>query len=104
MCSTKIGYANASLGTNIWKKRNVVTLNSAHQTKKQCNLGSGWLERQQYDLHASSESCEPKRFVRCCNKVEKKLYSRTTTNLIPSLQIEIGFCQQNESERGQVQD
>ena len=29
------------------KKRNVITLNSAHQAKKQCNFDSGWLERQQ---------------------------------------------------------
>ena len=35
ICSTKIGSANAlSLGTNSCKKRNVGTLNSAHQTKK----------------------------------------------------------------------
>ena len=26
------------------KKRNVPTLNSAHQAKKQCNFESGWLE------------------------------------------------------------
>ena len=28
------------------------TLNSAHQTKKQCNFDSGWLEQQQCDLHS----------------------------------------------------
>ena len=55
------------------KKRNMATLNSAHKAKKQCNFDSGWLERQQCDLH-SSESCEPKRFVRCWNKVEKKKF------------------------------
>ena len=32
--------ANAlSLGTNSCKKSNVTTLNSAHQAKKQCNMG-----------------------------------------------------------------
>ena len=48
----KIGYANAlSLRANICKKkRNVATLNRAHQAKK---------------------PCEPKRFVWCWNKVEK---------------------------------
>ena len=34
------------------KKSNVATLNSAHQAKKQCNFDSGWLERQQCDLHS----------------------------------------------------
>ena len=53
LCSTKIGLANAlSLGTSSCKKRNVATLNSSHQTKKQRNFDSGWLERQQSDLHS----------------------------------------------------
>ena len=34
------------------KKRNVVTLNSAHQAKKQCNFDNGWLERQHGGLHS----------------------------------------------------
>ena len=52
VCSTKIGYENAlSLGTNSCKKRNVATLNCAHQGKKQCNFESGWLERQQGGLN-----------------------------------------------------
>ena len=29
------------------KKRNVATLNSSHQAKKQCNFDSRWLEQQQ---------------------------------------------------------
>ena len=50
--SEKIVYENAlSLGTNNCKKRNVVTLNSTHQTKKQCNFDSGWLERQHCGQH-----------------------------------------------------
>ena len=32
------------------------------------------------------------------------MYSRTTTKSIPLLQAEHGFCQQNEPERGQLQD
>ena len=38
-------------GQTAAKKRNVNTLNRAHQTKKQCNFDSGWLERQQCDLY-----------------------------------------------------
>ena len=39
VCSTKTGYANALLlGKSSCKKRNVGTLNSAHQVKKQCNF------------------------------------------------------------------
>ena len=48
----------------------------------------------------SSESCEPKRFVRCWNKV----YLRTITKSILLLQPEHGFCQQNGPECGQAQD
>ena len=43
-------------------------LNSA---KKRCNFVNGWLEGQG-SYAASSESCEPKRFVRFWNKVEGK--------------------------------
>ena len=53
VCSKKVGDTNAlSLGTNSCKKRNVVTLNSAHQVKKWCNFDSGWLEPQQGGLHS----------------------------------------------------
>ena len=34
------------------EKTKVATWNSAHQTKKWCNFDSGWLERQQCDLHS----------------------------------------------------
>ena len=45
-------YTNAlSLGTNSCKNRNVPILNSSHQTKKQRNFHSGWLEQQQCSLH-----------------------------------------------------
>ena len=39
------------IGTNSYKNRNVATLNSAHQAKKQCNFDSDWLEQQQGGLH-----------------------------------------------------
>ena len=53
VCSTKVVYANAlSLGTNSCKKRKVVTLNSAHLAKKQCNFDSGCLDRWQGDLNS----------------------------------------------------
>ena len=32
--------------------KNVTTLNSTHQAKKQCSFDSGWLERQQCGLHS----------------------------------------------------
>ena len=94
--STKIGYVNAlSLGKNSCKERNVATLNSAAHIKQ---------KRAVYI--ASSESCQPKRIVRCWNKVKRKYIQGTTTKSIPLLQPEHehGFCQQNGSERGQVQD
>ena len=40
------------LGRNSWKKRNVATLNNAHQAKKQYNFDSGQLEQQQRGLHS----------------------------------------------------
>ena len=68
VCSTKIGYASAlSLGTDSCKKkeRGQFEQCSAHQAKKQRNLCC-WLERQQEAVYiAFSESCKPKRFVRC---------------------------------------
>ena len=50
------------MGTNSCKKkRKVATLNSKHQAKKECNFENSWL----LVYIASSESSEPKRFVRC---------------------------------------
>ena len=51
---------------------------------------------------ASSESCEHKRFVQCWEKVEKNIYSRTTTKSVPLLLPEHEFFQQNGPECGQV--
>ena len=101
VCPTKVGYTNAlSLGTNICKKkRNVATLNSTHQAKKSVTLVVVDWNNSSAIYIASSESCEPNRFVRCWNKVEKKeMYSRTTTKSVPLLHLEPGFCQQNEPE------
>ena len=87
------------IGDKQLQKRNVATLNSAHQAKKQCNFDTGWLERQQCDLHSAiSKSCEPKRFVWCWNKVETII----TTKSVPLLQPGHGLFQQNGPERGQV--
>ena len=40
------------VNAQLQKKRNVATLNSAHQAKKRCDFDSGWLERQQSNLHS----------------------------------------------------
>ena len=50
---------------------------------------------------ASSECCEPKRFVRYWNKVERKYIQEQQPN---QFQPEHGSCQQNGTEHGQVQD
>ena len=81
VCSKKVVYANLlSLGTygdkQLQKKRKVATLNSAHQAKKQCNFENGWL----LVYIACSESSEPKRFVRCWNKVERKHIQKQRLN------------------------
>ena len=49
---------------------------------------------------ASSESCKPKRFVWCWNKVEKRYIQEQQP--APPLQPKHGFRQQNGPERGQV--
>ena len=85
MCSKKIGYANPlKLGTNSYKKG---TLNNAHQNKKQCNFGSGWLERQQCGLHSffwilwTSEICSvlEQSWKKCIFKNNNQISSTVTT-------------------------
>ena len=95
--SIKTGYANALLlETNSYKKtRNVATLNSAHQAKKQCNFDSGWLERQHCDLNSFFWILWTWEICSVPQKSWKKIYSRTTTKSVPLLQSEHGFCQQN---------
>ena len=74
MCSIKISYANAlSLGTNICKKKGTWSLWTSY-IKQASSVGVtltvvGWNNSSAICI-ASSESCEPKRFVRCRNKVE----------------------------------
>ena len=76
------------------KKRNVATLNSAHQAKKQCNFNSGWLERQHCDLHSFFWILWTWEICSVSQQSWKKIYSRTTTKSVPLLQPEHGFCQQ----------
>ena len=87
--STKIGYGNAlSLAINSWKKRNVAVLTAQLKQKSSVSLTVVGLNdsRSVYNI-VFSESCEPKRFVRCGKKIE-----RTTTKSISPLQPEHGFC------------
>ena len=57
------------------QKRNMATLNNAHQAKKQCNF----------------ESCEPKRFLWRWNKVEKKYVEEHQPNQFHGYNQNIGF-------------
>ena len=75
------GYANAlSLGLpNNFQKRNVATLNSAHQTKNGSKFDSGWNNNSAVYI-ASSKSSESKGFVRRLNKVETKYIQEEQSN------------------------
>ena len=87
--ATEMYYANSLLlEETAAKKRNVTTMNSAHQAKQQCNFDSNWLELQQVTKRQSW----------------KKVYSRATTKSTPQVQPEHWFCQMNGPERGQVQN
>ena len=68
--------------------------NSAHQL---------WLEWQQGSLHSFFWIMWTKEICLVLKQSWKKVYSRTTTKSVPLLQPKDGFCQQNGSERGQVQ-
>ena len=78
---TKKDYANAlSLGTRSCKKRNVATLTSTHQAKHSATLTVvSWNYRRMVYI-VSSESFEPKRFVQCCNKIERKCIQEQQPN------------------------
>ena len=82
VCSETIGYANALLlGTNSRKKRNVDTLDRAHQAKKNsATLTVVGLNDNREVYIASSKFSEPKRFVRCMNKVERKYIEKQQLN------------------------
>ena len=76
-CATwKIGFANA-LGTNSCKK-NVATLNSAHQTKQLSKFESRWKDNRAVSI--ASKSSESKRFARRLNKVERKYIQEQQPN------------------------
>ena len=97
--STKMGYGNAlSLAINSWKKRNVAVLTAQLKQKSSVSLTVVGLNdsRSVYNI-VFSESCEPKRFVRCGKKIE-----RTTTKSISPLQPEHGFYWEKGPEHGQV--
>ena len=70
------------------KKRNVPVLTAQFKQKSSVSLTVVGLNnsRSVYNI-VSSESCEPKRFVRCGKKIE-----RTTIKSISPLQPEHGFC------------
>ena len=73
-----MGYANTlTLGTTAAKKRNVVTLDGAHQARKQCNVNQ---DDNRAGYIAFSKSCKPKGFVRCWNKVEIKYIQEQQPN------------------------
>ena len=72
-------------------------------SKKKRNL-CGWLEWQQSGLHIFFWILSTKENCSVLEQSWKKVYSWTITKSIPLLQPEHGFCQQNRSERGQVQD
>ena len=46
----------------------------------QSNFDSSWLGKQQGGDIDSSESCEPKRYVWCWNKVERKYFQEQQPN------------------------
>ena len=104
VCPSKIGYVNTlSSGINSCKKRNVATLNSAaHIKQKRCVTSVAGYNDSRALYIASSESFQLKRNFCAVEQSWKKVYSRDTTKSIPLLQPEHGFCQKNESERGQT--
>ena len=59
------------------KKKNLATLNSAHQARKQCNVNQ--VDNRAVYI-AFSKSCKPKGFVRCWNKVEIKYIQEQQPN------------------------
>ena len=85
-------YANVlSWEIHSCNKRNLATLNSAHQAKKQCNFDSSWLDDSKVVYVASSESFEPKGFVRCWNNVERKHIQEHLPNQFHCYNQNMGF-------------
>ena len=82
VCSTKIGYANGLLlGTNSRQKRNVETLESAHQAKKSsATLAVVRFNDNRPVYIVSSKFSEPKKFVLRLNKVKEKYIQEQQPN------------------------
>ena len=66
-------------GQTAAKKRNVATLNSAHQTKNKSYFDSNWNDNRAVYI-AYPKSSESKRFVRRLNKVERKYIQEQQPN------------------------
>ena len=81
------------IGDKQLQKRNVATLNSAHQAKMalKCTFDSGWLEGQILQTYDKCSSLW---------KSWKKVYSKLITKLIPQLHSDHGICRQNGPEHG----
>ena len=75
------------------KKWNMATLKRAHQAKKQCSVTLTVVRQNNSRAVyiASYESCEPKRFSRCCNKVERKYIQEKQPNQIYCCIQNMGF-------------
>ena len=81
------------IGDKQLQKRNVATLNSAYQAKKECNFNSGWSEQQQGGLHSFFCILWTSEISSVLKQSWKKIYSRAATQSVPLLQPEHGFCQ-----------
>ena len=92
VCSTKIDYANAlSLGTNICKKGSWPLWKAHIKQKSSLTLTVvGWNNNSAIYI-ASSESCEPKRFVWCWKKVEIKYIQEQRPNQFQFYNYNIDF-------------
>ena len=86
------------------KKWNVAILNSAAHIKQKSSVTCVVGQNDNRAVYiASSESCQPNRDLFGAGTKLKESIFKITTKSIPLLQPEHGFCQQNGSERGQVQ-
>ena len=105
VCSAIKAYANPlSLVTSSCKKKERGHFEQHTSSKNQCNFDSCCLEWQQCSLLSFFWTFSAKEICLVLEQSWKKLYSRATTKSIPLLQPEHGFCQQDESEHGYVQD
>ena len=74
------------------KKRNMDTLNSTVQVKQKSSVTCVAGQNDSRAVYiASSESCQPKRFVRCCNKIERKYIQEQQPNQFHCYNQNMGF-------------